>query len=79
LSAHGVEFLIVGACALAFHGAPRFTGDLDVWIRPTESNAVRLLATLRDFGFPAPELSAAEVAARAGCCNWASNRCRFTS
>jgi hypothetical protein len=62
LNAHGVEFLIVGAYALAFHGAPRFTGDLDVWIQPTELNAVRLLAALRDFGFPAPELSAAEVA-----------------
>ena len=35
LTAHGVEFVIVGAYALAFHGAPRFTGDLDVLVRPT--------------------------------------------
>jgi hypothetical protein len=62
LTAHGVEFLIVGAYALAFHGAPRFTGDLDVWIRPTEPNAARLLSALRAFGFPALELTPSEVA-----------------
>jgi len=52
LTAHGVEFVIVGAYALAFHGAPRFTGDLDVLVRPTIDNATRLLAALRAFGFP---------------------------
>ena len=57
LNARGVEFLIVGAYALAFHGAPRFTGDFDVWIRPTLENGAKLLAALRDFGFPAPELT----------------------
>jgi hypothetical protein len=46
LIAHDVEFLIVGAYALAFHGAPRFTGDIDVLIRPTASNAERFLAAL---------------------------------
>jgi hypothetical protein len=39
LTAREVEFVIVGAHALAFHGAPRFTGDLDVLVRPTEENA----------------------------------------
>lgn len=62
LIAHGVEFLVVGAYALAFHGAPRFTGDLDVWIRPTEPNAERLLTALQAFGFPTPGLSATQVA-----------------
>jgi len=42
LNAHGVEFLIVGAYALAFHGAPRFTGDLDLLVRPTPENAARV-------------------------------------
>jgi hypothetical protein len=51
LTAHGVEFLVVGAYALAFHGAPRFTGDLDVLIRPTRDNAARLIAALEAFGF----------------------------
>jgi hypothetical protein len=36
LNVHEVEFVIVGAYALAFHGAPRFTGDLDVFVKPTE-------------------------------------------
>jgi len=49
---HGVEFVIVGAYALAFHGAPRFTGDLGVLVRPTLDNAVRLLSALEAFGFP---------------------------
>lgn len=57
LTAHGVEFLIVGAYALAVHGAPRFTGDLDVFIRPTKDNAERLLHALQAFGFPVPDLS----------------------
>ena len=41
LTAHGVEFVIVGAYALGFHGAPRFTGDLDVLVRPTLENLGR--------------------------------------
>ena len=45
LTAHGVEFVVVGAYALAYHGAPRFTGDLDILIRPTLDNAARLATT----------------------------------
>jgi hypothetical protein len=56
LTAHGVEFVVVGAYALAFHGAPRFTGDLDVFVRPTLDNAKRLLAALDAFGFPVTDL-----------------------
>jgi hypothetical protein len=56
LIAHDVEFMIVGAYALALHGAPRFTGDLDVLVRPTLDNASRLLAAVRSFGFPVEEL-----------------------
>ena len=48
---HGVEYLIVGAYALAFHGVPRGTGDLDIWLRPDGDNARRILAALDDFGF----------------------------
>lgn len=50
-NAHGVEYLIVGGYALAFHGAPRFTGDLDLWVAPTKKNAQRIVAALREFGF----------------------------
>lgn len=47
----GVEYLIVGGYALAFHGAPRFTGDMDILIRPTAANAQRILTALAAFGF----------------------------
>jgi hypothetical protein len=57
LIARGVEFVVVGAYALAFHGAPRFTGDLDILIRPTRDNAARLIAALDAFGFPVPDLT----------------------
>ena len=62
LTAHGVEFVIVGAYALAFHGAPRFTGDLDVLVRPTVENGSRLLAAVRAFGFPIEGLRADDLA-----------------
>lgn len=64
LTVHGVEFVIVGAYALAFHGAPRFTGDLDVLVRPTLDNAARLLTALESFGFPVTELSPEAVVDR---------------
>lgn len=52
LTAHGVEFVVVGAYALALHGAPRFTGDLDIFVRPTrvavdEANVRRGSATAK--------------------------------
>jgi hypothetical protein len=51
LNAHHVEYLVVGGYAVAFHGHPRFTGDLDLWIRASSENAVRVIAVLHDFGF----------------------------
>jgi hypothetical protein len=57
LSAAGVDFLIVGAHALAAHGVPRATGDLDIWIRPTPENAARTLRALTAFGAPLDDLS----------------------
>lgn len=56
LSAAGAEFLIVGAHALAAHGRPRATGDLDLWIRPTPANAQRVWQALVTFGAPLDEL-----------------------
>ena len=57
LNSHNVEYIIVGAYALAFHGAPRFTGDLDIFVKPEPDNARRVLAALRDFGFGSVGLS----------------------
>jgi hypothetical protein len=64
LIVHGVEFLIVGAYALAVHGAPRFTGDLDILIRPTVDNASKALDAVRAFGFPVADLQPEQVADR---------------
>ena len=52
LSDEGVDFLIVGAFALAVHGHPRATGDIDVWIRPSTDNAKRVWRALTVFGAP---------------------------
>ncbi len=57
LNSHRLEYLVVGAYALAFHGAPRFTGDLDVFVRPDSANAARLMDALTEFGFGSVGLS----------------------
>ncbi len=51
LNAHDVKYLIVGGYALALHGHPRYTKDLDVWIEASQDNAAHLLKALEDFGF----------------------------
>lgn len=56
-NANNVEYMIVGAYALAFHGAPRFTGDLDIYIKPDAENAGRILQALDEFGFKSLDLS----------------------
>lgn len=56
------EYLIVGAHALAAHGRPRATGDLDVWVRPSRANADRVYAALTHFGSPLHELSPRDLA-----------------
>jgi hypothetical protein len=55
---HEVAYLVVGGYALAFHGAPRFTGDIDLYVRPHPENARRVMAALSDFGFGSVGLSA---------------------
>lgn len=51
LNSRGVEYLIVGAHSLAFHARPRFTGDLDILVRPIPENAAKVVAALKEFGF----------------------------
>ena len=57
-----VRFLVVGAYALAVHGRPRATGDLDVWVDPTPDNAARVMRALAAFGAPMAELSEGDFA-----------------
>jgi hypothetical protein len=57
LEKHKVEYLVVGGVALAAHGFPRFTGDLDVLVNPTKENSAKILAVLDEFGFKSLRLS----------------------
>ncbi len=59
----GAEFLVVGAHALAAHGVPRATGDLDIWIKASDQNAQRVLSALSNFGAPLFDLTAADLTA----------------
>ena len=61
LTETGTEFIVVGAHALAAHGVPRATGDLDIWIRGTTENAARVLAALKVFGAPLFDVSADDL------------------
>ncbi|MFL5270773.1 MAG: hypothetical protein ACJ79E_01715 [Anaeromyxobacteraceae bacterium] len=61
LNAAGAEYLLVGGYALAYHHAPRSTGDLDVWIRSTPENAARVLRALASFGAPLSEVTAQDL------------------
>ncbi len=51
LNNNGVHYLVIGGYAVAFHGHPRYTKDLDVWIEVSEENAVRLVLAMGEFGF----------------------------
>jgi hypothetical protein len=57
---HHVEFLLVGGHALAFHGAPPFTVDIDFLILSNPGNASKLMEVMADFGFSGTELTAAD-------------------
>lgn len=57
LRAHGVEYLLVGGWAVIYHGYPRATDELDIWISVSPANAARAARALREFGFDVPELS----------------------
>lgn len=59
--ANDVRFVVVGAHALAVHGVPRVTGDLDVWVEPTPANAKRVWQALAEFGAPLETLNLREA------------------
>ena len=60
LNSNGVDYLVVGAVALAYHGFPRYTGDLDVLVRNSPDNAKRLESALTEFGMAGLGLKAAD-------------------
>ncbi len=54
---HNVRYLVVGGYALAFHGYPRYTKDLDIWVWVDDSNAAHILNALEEFGFSSLDIS----------------------
>jgi len=59
---HGVEYLVVGGYAFALHAHPRYTGDMDVFVRSSESNARLIVKALTDFGFELSSLTWKDLA-----------------
>jgi predicted nucleotidyltransferase len=57
LNSAGVEYLLVGGYAVAYHGYPRGTADIDIWVAVNPDNASRTAQVLRDFGFAMPEVA----------------------
>jgi hypothetical protein len=57
LNAHQVEYLLIGGYAVGYHGYPRATGYMDIWVAVHPQNAERVVAVIREFGFDLPELS----------------------
>ncbi|HQH72384.1 MAG TPA: hypothetical protein PK360_09920 [bacterium] len=57
LNSNRVRYLIVGGYAVGYHGYPRATADLDIWVAVDESNAERIASAIREFGFPPDQVS----------------------
>ncbi len=57
LNAHQIEYLLVGGYAVSFHGYPRTTLDMDIWIAIQRENAVKMVDALREFGFESAQLT----------------------
>jgi predicted nucleotidyltransferase len=62
LSDAKIDFLLVGAYAVAAHGHPRATGDLDIWVRPNVETAPKVFRVLAEFGAPMHDLSVDDLA-----------------
>lgn len=57
LNSHDVEYLVIGGFAVGFHGYPRATSDIDIWICKTPDNVGRVVDAIREFGFDSPNLN----------------------
>ena len=57
LNENKAEYLLIGGYAVGYYGYPRPTGDMDIWIKISEENAVKVLKSLEQFGFTSPELT----------------------
>ena len=57
LNFHSVKYLLIGGYAVGYHGYPRATADMDIWIESEKTNAKKLVIVLREFGFDLPEIN----------------------
>lgn len=57
LNSHNVDYLLIGGYAVGYHGYPRATADIDIWIAMNPQNAIKMVKVLKKFGFGVPELS----------------------
>jgi len=57
VKSHEVRYLLIGGYAVIYHGFPRATGDMDVWVAVSPDNASKLVDVLKDFGFEVPDIS----------------------
>ena len=60
LNSHGVDYIVVGAHAMAYHGCPRYTGDIDLFLRVSAENAERVEGAIQAFGFADTGLTAGD-------------------
>jgi len=60
LNEAGADYLLVGAFAMAAHGCPRATGDIDIWVRPTAENAAKVWEALKRFGAPLSRMNVSD-------------------
>ncbi len=56
LNSHKVDYLLIGGYAVGYHGYPRATADMDIWIGMSHKNAKKLVIVLKEFGFDLPEV-----------------------
>ncbi len=61
---HKVDYVIVGAYALAFHGCPRYTGDLDLLVKPDSNNARRIIEAIKEFRFESLDLTTEDFSSK---------------
>jgi predicted nucleotidyltransferase len=61
LNKHEVHYMIVGGYAVGIHGHPRYTGDLDIWLLPDSANAIKILKSIKDFGFGSLDINQADL------------------
>lgn len=57
LNNNGVRYLVIGGYAVALHGYPRYTKDIDIWVEPSSENAAKIIQALKDFGFVSLDLN----------------------